>query len=92
MEPAEQASMEDKELVRCTFHLGSKNLGTFFVRSDLELGATFKYEFPAEHGVYGEREKVGLRILRLQKVIEKGSMYYIAEVAPVSMTVLPPNW
>jgi hypothetical protein len=73
-------------LVRCTFYLGNKDLGTFFVCTDIEVGQTFGYEFPA---IEGEREKIALRVTRLQKIIQGGEMYFHAEVVP--MPVLPSN-
>jgi hypothetical protein len=80
-----EALMEEL-LVRCTFYLGNKDLGTFFVCTDIELGQTFRYEFPA---IEGEREKMALRVTRLQKIIQGGEMYFHAEVEPVHLPVLP---
>lgn len=82
-----EASME-RMLVRCSFALGEKNLGTFWVEPDIEVGQTFKYEFPS----CPEREKMGLRIVRLEKITRDGDMYYLAWVEGVEMKVLPPNW
>jgi hypothetical protein len=75
--------------VRCSFKLGHQQLGTYWMRPDIALGQTFKYELPAVDGV---REKMALKIIGIDKILSKNDLFYHVVVEAVELSVLPPGW